>query len=154
MSATALKSGCRSNSPSPRDGLRSARIPQADYKKMAAKAKFDMALFRRYESKVEHEVVAFVSAVGDLLGDLSSYLHLGLTSSDVMDTAQSMQMQEALGGAHPAGGKPGGQAGQPCDQAQAHGDDGAYARHPRRADYLRPQGSRVAARAWARAGAA
>ena len=71
------------------------RIPMADYKKMAAKAKFDLPLFRRYESKVEHEVVAFVSAVGDSLGDLSSYLHLGLTSSDVMDTAQSMQMQEA-----------------------------------------------------------
>ncbi len=71
------------------------RIPQPDYKRMAAKAKFDMELFRRYESKVEHEVVAFVSAVGDSLGELSRYFHDGLTSSDVMDTAQSMQMQEA-----------------------------------------------------------
>ncbi len=71
------------------------RIPAADYKKMSAKAKFDMAHMRAHEKKVEHEVVAFVTTVGESLGDLSRYLHLGLTSSDVMDTAQSMQMQEA-----------------------------------------------------------
>lgn len=71
------------------------RIPHADVKKMHAKAKFDLELFRRYESKVEHEVVAFVSTVGESLGELSRHFHLGLTSSDVMDTAQSIQMQLA-----------------------------------------------------------
>jgi len=74
---------------------RQGRISEADYKKMRTKARFNLRLMRNYEQKVEHEVVAFVSTVGESLGDLSRYFHLGLTSSDVMDTALSLQMQEA-----------------------------------------------------------
>jgi len=71
------------------------RIKVADYMRMRQKAKFSLARMRHYEKDVEHEVVAFTSAVAESIGDLSRYFHLGLTSSDVMDTALSIQMQEA-----------------------------------------------------------
>ncbi len=74
---------------------RQGRIPEGDFKKMRSKARFSLRKMREYERKVEHEVVAFVSTVGESLGELSRYFHLGLTSSDVMDTALSLQMQEA-----------------------------------------------------------
>jgi len=74
---------------------RQGRISEADYRQMRSKARFNLKLMQDYEEKVEHEVVAFVSTVGESLGDLSRYFHLGLTSSDVMDTALSLQMQEA-----------------------------------------------------------
>lgn len=71
------------------------RIKVADYMRLRQKAKFNLTRMRHYESKVEHEVVAFTSTVAESIGDLSRYFHLGLTSSDVMDTALSIQMQEA-----------------------------------------------------------
>jgi adenylosuccinate lyase len=73
------------------------RIKVADYMRLRQKAKFNLTRMRHYESKVEHEVVAFTSTVAESIGDLSRYFHLGLTSSDVMDTALSIQMQEAWG---------------------------------------------------------
>lgn len=73
------------------------RIKVADYMRLRQKAKLNLTRMHYYESMVEHEVVAFTSAVAESIGDLSRYFHLGLTSSDVMDTALSIQMQEAWG---------------------------------------------------------
>ncbi len=71
------------------------RVPEEAFKQMRARARFNARRMRDYEQQVEHEVVAFISTIEESLGDLSRYFHLGLTSSDVMDTALSLQMQEA-----------------------------------------------------------
>src|SRR5262249_56973636 len=47
------------------------------------------------EAEVHHDVIAFVSSVAESLGDESRFLHLGLTSSDVVDTAFAMQLRDA-----------------------------------------------------------
>jgi adenylosuccinate lyase len=47
------------------------------------------------EERTQHDVAAFVDAVGDQLGDVGRWFHYGLTSSDVLDTALSLQIQDA-----------------------------------------------------------
>jgi adenylosuccinate lyase len=50
---------------------------------------------REIEAEVKHDVIAFVSSVAEGLGDEARFLHLGLTSSDVVDTAFAMQLRDA-----------------------------------------------------------
>ncbi len=50
---------------------------------------------REIEKETKHDVVAFVKAVGESLGEDARYLHLGLTSSDLLDTTLSIQLREA-----------------------------------------------------------
>ena len=47
------------------------------------------------EAEVKHDVIAFVSAVAETVGDEGRYLHLGFTSSDVLDTAFAIQLRDA-----------------------------------------------------------
>ncbi|MFN3976544.1 MAG: adenylosuccinate lyase [Aquificaceae bacterium] len=49
-----------------------------------------------YEKKYRHDVLAFVSAIGEQIPDYSHYFHMGLTSSDVVDTALALQLKQAL----------------------------------------------------------
>jgi adenylosuccinate lyase len=58
----------------------------------------DLALMAEYEKQTDHDVIAFIRAVTDSLPDRDAarYVHLGLTSSDVVDTALALQMKEAL----------------------------------------------------------
>jgi len=60
--------------------------------------KVDLALMDEYEKQTDHDVIAFLRAVGDSLPDKDAarYVHLGLTSSDVVDTALALQIQEAI----------------------------------------------------------
>src|SRR5438874_9717209 len=60
--------------------------------------KVDLKLMSEYEKQTDHDVIAFLRAIGDSLPDKDTarYVHLGLTSSDVVDTALALQMQEAL----------------------------------------------------------
>jgi adenylosuccinate lyase len=58
-------------------------------------ARVDVARMQAIEAEVKHDVIAFVSSVAETLGDESRFLHLGLTSSDVVDTAFAMQLRDA-----------------------------------------------------------
>ncbi len=60
--------------------------------------KVDLKLMADYEKQTDHDVIAFLRAVGDSLPDKDAarYIHLGLTSSDVVDTALALQIQEAM----------------------------------------------------------
>ena len=49
-----------------------------------------------YERRYRHDVLAFVSAIGEQIPEYSHYFHMGLTSSDVVDTALALQLREAL----------------------------------------------------------
>jgi adenylosuccinate lyase len=61
------------------------------------KASFDIARIEEIEQTTQHDVIAFTTAVAERVGPAARWLHFGLTSSDVIDTAQAMQMREACG---------------------------------------------------------
>ena len=70
-------------------------VPRAAIEKLRKLPPVDVARVRELEKTSQHEVIAFLSAVAEKGGDPVRYLHLGLTSSDVMDTAYGVQMKEA-----------------------------------------------------------
>ena len=70
-------------------------IPRADAAEMRAKAGFDIARIEEIEQVTQHDVIAFTTAVAEKVGPAARWLHFGLTSSDVIDTAQALQMREA-----------------------------------------------------------
>ena len=70
-------------------------IPATAARKLRADARIDPARMRAIEDEVKHDVVAFVSAVAETVGDEGRFLHLGLTSSDVVDTAFALQLRDA-----------------------------------------------------------
>lgn len=71
-------------------------IPEEAARRIRERASFSVERVRELERQVEHEVIAFVTAVAETVGEDGRYLHYGLTSSDVMDTALSALMVEAL----------------------------------------------------------
>jgi adenylosuccinate lyase len=70
-------------------------VPQADARALRANARVDVARMQAIEAEVRHDVIAFVSSVTEKLGDEGRWLHLGLTSSDVVDTAFALQLRDA-----------------------------------------------------------
>ena len=70
-------------------------IPPADMEKIR-RAKFDQAAYDRHFTSTRHDVVSFTRAISESLGPESRWVHYGLTSSDVKDTALSLQMAEAV----------------------------------------------------------
>lgn len=70
-------------------------IPKAAMEKIKKNAKFDLEEVRRLEERTKHDVVAFIQNVGQSLGAEAQYLHMGMTSSDLLDTSLSMQCVEA-----------------------------------------------------------
>src|ERR1700733_5402246 len=74
---------------------KSGVIPKAAMDKIAKNAKFDLEEVRRLEERTKHDVVAFIQNVGQSLGSEAQYLHMGMTSSDLLDTSLSMQCVEA-----------------------------------------------------------
>jgi adenylosuccinate lyase len=72
-------------------------IPREAAAEMRAKGAFDIARIEEIEAVTQHDVIAFTTAVAEKVGPAARYLHFGLTSSDVIDTAQALQMREACG---------------------------------------------------------
>jgi adenylosuccinate lyase len=70
-------------------------IPQEAVERIKTKAKFDVARIDEIEKVVKHDVIAFLTSVADYIGDDSRFVHLGLTSSDVLDTSFAMLLAEA-----------------------------------------------------------
>ncbi|MBF0483831.1 MAG: adenylosuccinate lyase [Candidatus Omnitrophica bacterium] len=70
-------------------------IPKKSMEKIKKSAKFDSEEIKRLEEKTKHDVVAFINNVGQSLGSDAQYLHVGLTSSDLLDTTLSVQCVEA-----------------------------------------------------------
>ncbi|MFC2144925.1 adenylosuccinate lyase [Actinomycetota bacterium] len=70
-------------------------IPEKAAKDINTRSRFDIKKIEEIESKTHHDVIAFLTDVSSHLGDSSKYLHYGLTSSDVGDTALSLQILDA-----------------------------------------------------------
>ncbi|AMW27965.1 MULTISPECIES: adenylosuccinate lyase [Arthrospira] len=67
-------------------------IPESAVEEIKAKANFDLARVLEIEAQVRHDVIAFLTNVNEYVGDAGRYIHLGLTSSDVLDTALALQL--------------------------------------------------------------
>jgi adenylosuccinate lyase len=70
-------------------------IPETDYHTILEKADFDVARIDAIEQEVQHDVIAFLTSVAEFIGPSSRFVHLGLTSSDVVDTAFSLLIRDA-----------------------------------------------------------
>ena len=70
-------------------------VPADDARELAAKAAFDVARIDEIERTTQHDVIAFTTSVAEAVGPAARWLHFGLTSSDVVDTALALQMRQA-----------------------------------------------------------
>ncbi len=70
-------------------------VPKKALEKIKKNAQFNIDEVKKLEEKTKHDVVAFINNVGKYLGPEARYLHMGLTSSDLLDTALSAQCVEA-----------------------------------------------------------
>ncbi len=70
-------------------------ITQEDIDMMWAKAKVDVKRIREIEKETRHDVIAFTRQISETLGDEKKWVHYGLTSTDVVDTAQSYRLAQA-----------------------------------------------------------
>lgn len=73
------------------------KIPAASMSKIKSRANFDIKRIAEIEKTVDHDVIAFLTSVAEKVGPDSRFIHLGLTSSDVVDTALSLLLKEASG---------------------------------------------------------
>src|SRR6476646_4867812 len=78
------------------DAMAAAGIVPADAARdIRERGGFDIARIEEIEQRTQHDVIAFTEAVAEKVGPSARWLHFGMTSSDVIDTAQALQMQEA-----------------------------------------------------------
>jgi len=70
-------------------------FPKKDVEEIKKRAKFDLARIEHIEEEVKHDVIAFLTNVNENLGGLAKYMHVGLTSSDVIDTAFALQIRDS-----------------------------------------------------------
>lgn len=70
-------------------------IPAEAAKEIRENASFSIGRIDEIEKEVRHDVIAFLTCVNESLGDLGRYVHVGLTSSDVIDTAFALQIQDS-----------------------------------------------------------
>jgi adenylosuccinate lyase len=74
---------------------RLGRIPEADAREIRARASFDLGRVAELEKITKHDVAAFVQDVGASVGPAGRWVHFGMTSSDVLDTAFALQLRDA-----------------------------------------------------------
>ena len=78
------------------DAMAAAGIVPADAaREIRERGAFDIERIDAIEKETQHDVIAFTTAVAEKVGPSARWLHFGLTSSDVIDTAQALQMREA-----------------------------------------------------------
>jgi adenylosuccinate lyase len=74
---------------------KAGRIPAAALREIEKKARFDVDRILEIEKEVRHDVIAFLQNVNENVGEASRFIHLGLTSNDVVDTAQALALKKA-----------------------------------------------------------
>ena len=71
------------------------RIPKEAVEVIKAKANFDVDRIHEIDKEINHDIIAFLSAVAEYVGDEAKYIHMGLTSTDVKDTGLNVQVKQA-----------------------------------------------------------
>src|SRR6266508_6255615 len=78
------------------DAMARAGIVPADAARdIRERSRFDIARIDEIERTTQHDVIAFTTSVAEHVGPSARWLHFGMTSSDVIDTAQAIQMRDA-----------------------------------------------------------
>src|SRR5437868_7022529 len=70
-------------------------VPKEAAEALQKRADFSLKRIQEIEAEVKHDVIAFTTAVAEKVGPQARWLHYGLTSNDVVDTAQALQIKEA-----------------------------------------------------------
>lgn len=70
-------------------------IPDSDFRDICNKADFDADRIAEIEESTRHDVIAFLTNVAEYVGPAARWIHYGMTSSDVLDTATALQMKQA-----------------------------------------------------------
>ena len=70
-------------------------IPQQAVKNIKKKADFNIERIDEIERETKHDVIAFLTSVSEFVGEDARYIHMGLTSSDILDTSFSLLLKEA-----------------------------------------------------------
>ena len=70
-------------------------IPNSSLKNIKRDASFDIGRIDEIEREVKHDVIAFLTSVSEHVGDDARYIHMGITSSDILDTSLSLLLKEA-----------------------------------------------------------
>ncbi|MFP4198361.1 MAG: adenylosuccinate lyase [Halanaerobium sp.] len=70
-------------------------IPVSAAEKVEQEAKIDLRRIKEIEAETRHDMIAFIEGISENLGEESRFIHEGVTSSDIKDTARAMQMQQA-----------------------------------------------------------
>ena len=70
-------------------------IPEEALAAIKERARFDVRRILELEAVTRHDVIAFLTCVGEYVGEAARYIHMGLTSSDILDTALALRMREA-----------------------------------------------------------
>lgn len=75
--------------------VKAGNMPKEALEEIKAKARFDVDRILEIEKEVKHDVIAFLTNVNEHVGDAGRYIHKGMTSSDVLDTALALNMRKA-----------------------------------------------------------
>jgi len=70
-------------------------IPKSALKDIQTKSRFDVERIDEIEREVKHDVIAFLTCVAEHVGESARYMHMGMTSSDVLDTALAVQLKQS-----------------------------------------------------------
>lgn len=73
------------------------KIPPQSVAEIKQRACFETKRVQEIEAEVHHDVIAFLTNVNEQVGEASRYIHLGMTSSDILDTGLALQMRDAAG---------------------------------------------------------
>ena len=71
------------------------KIPKKDFLQIKKKAKIDVEDIQKLDKKTHHEIIAFLNSISKKIGKSSRYIHQGITSSDIIDTAFSIQLKKS-----------------------------------------------------------
>ena len=116
--------------------------PDADLEAIRG-ATFTVEAVKEREAVTDHDVAAFVDVLSASAGPAGRWIHFGLTSSDVLDTALALQLRRAGEVIVPGAARAGRRARRAGARARGHAVRRPHARRPRRADLVRPQARRL-----------
>ena len=71
------------------------KLSQKDLDQIKSKSEFNVERIKEIEKEVKHDVIAFLTNLNEYVGDAGRFIHLGMTSSDVLDTGLSLQLKES-----------------------------------------------------------
>ena len=75
--------------------MKKGKIPVKDFKIINQRADFDIKQIEKIEEKVKHDVIAFLTSVAKKVGKSSRFIHMGMTSNDMLDTALALRLVKA-----------------------------------------------------------